>query len=44
MTAIRAYEPTLSRALLDGFGTVPGLRIYGITDPARLQSGCPPSP
>ena len=41
MTTICAYETTLSRALLDGFGTVPGLRIYGITDPARLQERVP---
>jgi cysteine desulfurase family protein (TIGR01976 family) len=41
MTAIRAYETTLSRALLEGFATVPGLRVYGITDPARLHERVP---
>jgi cysteine desulfurase family protein (TIGR01976 family) len=41
MTTIRAYETTLSRALLDGFGTVPGLRIHGISDPARLHERVP---
>ncbi len=41
MTTIRAYETTLSRALLEGFGTVPGLRIYGISDPARLHERVP---
>lgn len=41
MTTIRAYETTLSRALLEGFGTMPGLRIYGISDPARLHERVP---
>jgi selenocysteine lyase/cysteine desulfurase len=41
MTAIREYEKTLSVALLDGLQTVPGLRIYGITDPSRLDERVP---
>ena len=41
MTAIRAYEQTLSAALLDGLERVRGLRVYGITDPARLEARVP---
>jgi cysteine desulfurase family protein (TIGR01976 family) len=41
MTAIRAYEQTLSAALLAGLGRVPGLQVYGITDPARLDERVP---
>ena len=37
MTAIRAYEFELSRALLEALESVPGLRIYGLTDPRRLE-------
>ena len=41
MTAIRTYERDLAAALLDGLASVPGLRIYGITDPARLDERAP---
>jgi cysteine desulfurase family protein (TIGR01976 family) len=41
MTAIRAYEQTLSAAMLAGLATVPGLRLYGIADPARLAERVP---
>ena len=41
MTAIRAYETALSAALLDGLTSVPGLRLYGITDPVRLDRRVP---
>jgi selenocysteine lyase/cysteine desulfurase len=41
MSAIRDYEFTLSAALLDGLSTVPGLRIYGIADPARISERVP---
>jgi cysteine desulfurase family protein (TIGR01976 family) len=41
MFSIRAYEMALSSALLDGFSTVPGLRIYGISDPARISERVP---
>jgi len=37
MTAIHAYELGLSRALLSALETVPGLHIYGIVDPDRLE-------
>ncbi len=37
MTAIRAYEFELSRALLAALEAVPGIRIYGLTDPRRLE-------
>jgi cysteine desulfurase family protein (TIGR01976 family) len=37
MTAIRAYEFELGRALLSALESVPGLRIYGLTDPRRLD-------
>jgi selenocysteine lyase/cysteine desulfurase len=41
MAAIREYEKTLSAAMLDGLATIPGLRVYGITDPARLDERVP---
>ncbi|MDQ2806387.1 MAG: cysteine desulfurase-like protein [Chloroflexota bacterium] len=41
MTAVRRHETGLSRALLTGLATVPGLRIYGISDPARLAERVP---
>jgi cysteine desulfurase family protein (TIGR01976 family) len=41
MTAIRAYELGLMPRLLDGLERMPGIRIRGITDPARLEERCP---
>lgn len=37
MTAIRAYEFELNRALLSALEAVPGLRIFGLTDSRRLD-------
>ena len=41
MTAIRAYEYELGRALLSALEAVPGLRLYGLTDvrPPRRSRG-----
>lgn len=36
MTAIHSYEMGLSRVLLSTLQGVPGLRLYGLTDPQRL--------
>ncbi len=41
MTAIRAYEFELSRALIKTIESVPGTRIYGITDMKRLDERVP---
>jgi cysteine desulfurase family protein (TIGR01976 family) len=41
MTAIRAYEFELSRALLAALASIPGLRLYGLTDPRRLDMRVP---
>lgn len=41
MTAIRAYEFELSRALLEALSAIPGLRLYGLSDPARLEERVP---
>jgi cysteine desulfurase family protein (TIGR01976 family) len=41
MTAIRAYEQTLSAKFLDVLGAIEGLRVYGITDRRRLAERCP---
>ncbi|HEY0069360.1 MAG TPA: cysteine desulfurase-like protein [Chloroflexia bacterium] len=41
MSEIREYEQTLSAALLSGLQSVPGLRIYGITDPTRFDERVP---
>ena len=37
MTAIHAYEFELSRALLSTLEAVPNIRIFGNTDPRRLD-------
>jgi cysteine desulfurase family protein (TIGR01976 family) len=39
--AIRAHERTLMQRMLTGLAEIPGLRLYGIADPARLDSRCP---
>jgi len=36
MNAIHAYELELSRGLLSTLQSIPGLRLYGLTDPNRL--------
>jgi cysteine desulfurase family protein (TIGR01976 family) len=41
MTAIRAHERDLSAGTLDRLATVPGLRVHGITDHARLDELVP---
>jgi cysteine desulfurase family protein (TIGR01976 family) len=37
MLAIHAYEYELSRALLSALEAAPGLHLYGLTDPDRLE-------
>ncbi len=37
MTALRAYEFELSRGLLTALEGVPGLRLFGLADPRRLD-------
>ncbi|HEY3313565.1 MAG TPA: cysteine desulfurase-like protein [Anaerolineales bacterium] len=37
MAALRAYEYELSHALLEALQSVPGLRLYGQTDPRKLE-------
>jgi len=37
MIAIRAYESELNRKLLSTLGEVPGIKIFGLTDPRRLD-------
>ena len=41
MGAIQDYEAGLSRAMRDGLSSIKGLRIHGITDPARMDSRAP---
>lgn len=41
MAAIRAYEMPLFERLLDGLATVPGARVWGITDRARMDERTP---
>lgn len=41
MKGIREYEKTLSLAMLEGLQSVPGLRIYGITDAGRIDARVP---
>jgi cysteine desulfurase family protein (TIGR01976 family) len=37
MTAIHTYELELGRALLTALESIPGLHLYGLTDPNRLE-------
>lgn len=41
MTAIRSYEFDMSRALIEAIESVPGTRVYGITDAKRLEQRVP---
>lgn len=41
MTALRAYEFELSRALLSVLEQIPGLRLYGLADPHKLDQRVP---
>jgi selenocysteine lyase/cysteine desulfurase len=41
MTAIRAYERPLAERLVAGLVEIPGVTIYGITDPARFDERAP---
>ena len=41
MTAVRLHERVLAAGTLDRLATVPGLRVHGITDRARLDERVP---
>jgi len=41
MRAISAYERTLAGRLLDGLHAIPGVRVWGISDPARIRDRTP---
>lgn len=41
LTSICAYEFELSRALISTLNSIPGLRIYGVADPKRLDQRVP---
>ena len=41
MAAVRRYETDLVRQLIERVSAVPGLRVRGITDPARAAERCP---
>ncbi|MGH2466480.1 MAG: cysteine desulfurase-like protein [Candidatus Limnocylindrales bacterium] len=41
MRAVAAWEADLSRRFLEGAATVPGLRLWGIGDPARVAERTP---
>jgi selenocysteine lyase/cysteine desulfurase len=41
MSAIREHERGLSRGTLERLATVDGLRLYGLTDPDRLDERVP---
>ena len=41
MAAIRAYERPLTERLVTGLQTIPGVTLYGITDPARFDQRAP---
>jgi len=37
MTAIKEHEKALSRALIEGLSSIDGVKVWGITDPNRLD-------
>jgi cysteine desulfurase family protein (TIGR01976 family) len=39
-TAIHEHERTLLQRIMAGLRQIPGIRIYGITDPARFRERC----
>ena len=39
--AIQSHERELSLRMLQGLADIPGLRLYGISDPARVAERCP---
>jgi cysteine desulfurase family protein (TIGR01976 family) len=39
--AIQQHERNLAKAMLNGLLSIPGLKLYGISDPARLEQRCP---
>lgn len=39
--AIQSHERALSLRMLRGLAEIPGLRLYGISDPARVSERCP---
>jgi cysteine desulfurase family protein (TIGR01976 family) len=41
MAAIRSYEYEISRALLRVLEEIPGVRLYGLTDPRRIDERVP---
>ena len=41
MAAIRAYEMNLFSRLLDGLEAIPGVRVWGITERARMEERTP---
>ncbi len=40
-SAIQTHERKLTQGMLRGLREIPGLRLYGINDTARLESRCP---
>jgi cysteine desulfurase family protein (TIGR01976 family) len=41
MHAVTAHEAGLSRRFMDGLASIPGLHLWGITDPARIAERTP---
>ena len=41
LEAMRGYERSLTPLLLDGLASVPGVRVWGITDASRLEERVP---
>jgi len=41
MSQIRAYERTLSERIIGGITTIPGARVWGLTDPATFDRRVP---
>jgi cysteine desulfurase family protein (TIGR01976 family) len=41
MGAIAAYERSIGRRMLDGLAAIPGVHVWGIADPARIDERTP---
>jgi len=41
MTAMKEYEKTLSRALIEGLSSIKGVHVWGVTEPTQLDRRVP---
>jgi selenocysteine lyase/cysteine desulfurase len=41
MSLVAAWERPMTLRMLEGLTAMPGVRVFGITDPARIAERCP---